>query len=128
MRNYKSLLKKCWIGFYLLNKCSKHPNNAFPIHISNNAESKFIFIYFIDITHIIYLLNKICLFVLNVRFFITCSTVAGGLEKTTGPSGVEPETAGFLSLELKVRYSTWLSYGPIRYLRFSVVYIIHYKY
>jgi hypothetical protein len=35
-------------------------------------------------------------------------------EKTTGPSGVEPETAGFLPLELKVRYSTWLSYGPIR--------------
>jgi hypothetical protein len=28
-----------------------------------------------------------------------------------GPSGFEPETAGFLQ-ELKVRYSTWLSYGP----------------
>ena len=29
----------------------------------------------------------------------------------TGPSGFEPETAGFLRW-IKVRYSTWLSYGP----------------
>ena len=28
-----------------------------------------------------------------------------------GPSGFEPETAGFLRW-IKVRYSTWLSYGP----------------
>ena len=30
-----------------------------------------------------------------------------------GPSGVEPETAGFLSPEIKVGISTWLNTGPV---------------
>gem|GEM_PF-5955953 len=47
------------------------------------------------------------------RIYLLITDINRGIF-ATGPSGVEPETAGFLPYELKVRYSTWLSYGPIR--------------